>query len=133
MELMLAFRHSREQWSPRDTLLGRDRRIFQRVPVQMPCRMDNRLFGLEGSGTTVNLSLGGLGLLAPVEWPEGSQVKVSVEGLSLNLEGLIVFRVEVPRAGAGQYRYGVKFQKLTFRDAMHLRRILKQKYNGPLA
>src|SRR5262249_10589895 len=96
IELFLAHRHSREAWDPKEALLGRDRRIFQRVAVQIPCHMNNRVFGLESEGATVNLSLGGMGLVAPVAWPEGSQVQVRFG--SLELEGLIVFRKDTTGA-----------------------------------
>ena len=57
VELFLAHRHSRESWDPKMALSGRDRRVFQRVAVQIPCRMDNRLFGLESQASAVNLGL----------------------------------------------------------------------------
>ena len=130
VELFLAHRHSRESWDPKQALQGRDRRVFQRVVVQLPCRMDNRLFGLESDGSTVNLSLGGMGLLAPVTWPEGSQVRVCFNGLVL--EGLIVYRKD-PALASQECRYGIKFQKLRFRDLMKLRKVLQGNYQGPLA
>jgi PilZ domain-containing protein len=129
VELYLAHRHSREEWSPRQALLGRDRRIFVRVPVAVSCRMHNRLFGLESGGTTVNLGLGGVGLLAPVNWPEGSQVEVHLGDYGMRLEGMVVFRRDAPP----DYRYGVKFQRLGIRDLAKLRRILRKKHSGPLA
>src|SRR4029077_17363051 len=90
VELFLAHKHSRETWDPKAASLGKERRVFQRIPVRIPCKMDNQLFGLESDGSTVNLSLGGVGLVAPVSWPEGSQVRVSFNALVLN--GLIVYR-----------------------------------------
>src|SRR5690242_9522298 len=90
VEMFLSYRHSREAWDPKQALQGRDRRVFQRVAVQIPCRMDNRLFGLESEGATTNLSLGGMALVAPVTWPEGSQVRVTFRGVAL--DGLIVYR-----------------------------------------
>jgi len=68
---------------PSRRFLGKDRRVFQRISVQIPCKMDNQLFGLESEGSTVNLSLGGMGLVAPVSWPEGSQVRVSFSAMFL--------------------------------------------------
>jgi hypothetical protein len=130
MELFLAHRHSRESWDPKRALLGKDRRVFQRVAIQMPCRMDNRLFGLESQGSTVNLSLGGMGLVAPVTWPEGSQVRLSFD--SIVLEGLIVFRRDVT-AVSPECRYGIRFQKLGVKDLLKLRKVLQQNYQGPLA
>jgi hypothetical protein len=92
--------------------------------------MDNQLFGLESQGSTVNLSLGGMGLLAPVSWPEGSQVRVAFGTLVLN--GLIVFRrdASVPDH---ESRYGIKFQKLGVSDLVRLRKVLQENYKGPLA
>jgi hypothetical protein len=123
-----AHRQSREVWSPREGLLGRDRRIFQRIGIQIPCRMDSRLFGLESHGKVLNLSLGGVGLVAPVTWPEGSQVRVFLEGLDLRMEGLIVFRAETNDG----FRYGVKFQRIGVHQLMKVRRALRQEYRGPL-
>jgi len=130
IELFLAHRHSRESWDPKMALQGRDRRVFQRVVVQMPCRIDNRLFGLESDGATVNLSLGGVGLVAPVTWPEGSQVRVHLNELAL--DGLIVFRKD-PILSNPECRYGIKFQKLRLRDLVKLRKVLQGNYQGPLA
>jgi len=124
----MAHRHSREAWSPKEALLGRDRRIFLRVPVKVACRMNNRLFGLESAGTTVNLSLGGVGVVAPVNWPEGSQVDVHLGDYGMRLEGLVVFR----RDASPEFRYGVKFQRLKYRDLAKLRRILQKNHHGPL-
>jgi hypothetical protein len=130
IELFLAHKHSRESWDPKHTLLGRDRRIFERVSVQIPCRIDNPLFGLEGQGSTVNLSLGGVGVVAGVTWPEGSQVRVSFGTLVLN--GLIVFRRDVSAANP-ECRYGIRFQKLGFKDLLRLRKVLQENHKGPLA
>lgn len=148
-ELILAHRHSRESWSPEQRSLGKDRRIFERVSVNVPCRMDHRLFGLQTAGTAVNLSLGGVGVTAAVNWPEGSQVRVFIEALDVELEGLIVFRKEAQpesryghRASASvddghtppnDWRYGVKFQGLGVRSLWRLRRALKDNFQGPLA
>ena len=130
VELYLAHKHSRETWNPKESLLGKDRRVFQRVPVEIPCRIDNQLFGLESQASTVNLSLGGMGLVAPVSWPEGSQVRVAVGTLVLN--GLIVFRRDAS-ASDQECRYGIKFQKLGISDLVRLRKVLQENYKGPLA
>jgi len=130
IELFLAHRHSRESWDPKLALQGRDRRVFQRVAVQIPCRMDNRLFGLESQASAVNLSLGGIGLVAPVAWPEGSQVRVRFDKLVLN--GLIVYRKD-PAQSNQECRYGVKFQKLRLKDLLKLRKVLQGHFQGPLA
>jgi len=111
-------------------LQGRDRRIFQRVAVQIPCRMDNRLYGLESQASAVNLSLGGMGLVAPVAWPEGSQVRVHFD--ELTLEGLIVYRKD-PTLSNQECRYGIKFQKLRLKDLLKLRKVLQGNFQGPLA
>ncbi|MFA5975033.1 MAG: PilZ domain-containing protein [Elusimicrobiota bacterium] len=132
-EIFLAHHHSREVWDPENASLGRDRRLFQRVPVQIPCRIDNPYLGAEGQGTAINLSLGGVGMMTLVSWPEGSQVRVLLDSVSLILSGIIVFRMEVPGGSELRYRYGVKFQKMGFRDVVHLRRVLRKQYNGPLA
>ena len=130
VELFLAHKHSRESWDPREALLGKDRRVFQRVPVQTPCRMDNRLFGLESEGSVVNLSLGGMSLVAPVSWPEGSQVQISFGALVL--DGLVVYRRDAT-ASCPECRYGIKFQKLGISKLLKLRRLLQENYKGPLA
>ena len=130
IELFLAHRHSRKSWDPKQALLGRDRRVFERVAVQMPCKIDNRLFGLEGQGSTINLSLGGVSLVASVTWPEGSQVRVSFN--SLQVDGLIVYRRDVTVANQ-ECRYGIRFQKLGVKDLLKLRKVLQNNYKGPLA
>jgi len=122
MELFLAHKHSRESWDPTQALLGKDRRVFQRIIVQIPCKMDNQLFGLESQGSTVNISLGGMGLMAPVSWPEGSQVRVSFDTVVLN--GLIVYRRDAAAANQ-ECRYGIKFQKLGLIDLFKLRKIIQ--------
>jgi hypothetical protein len=130
VELFLAHRHSRESWDPKQALAGRDRRIFQRVPVKFPCKIDNRLFNLESQGSTTNLSLGGMALAAPVTWPEGSQVRVHFE--TLVIDGLIVYRKDATLADP-ECRYGIKFEKLRLKDLLKLRKVLQRQYQGPLA
>ena len=130
VELFLAHKHSRESWDPKHALLGKDRRIFQRIAVQIPCRMDNPLFGLESEASSTNLSLGGMALIAPVTWPEGSQVRVKFN--QLVLEGLIVYRRDITVANP-ECRYGIKFQKLGYKDLLKLRKVLQQSHKGPLA
>jgi PilZ domain-containing protein len=124
VELFLAHKHSRESWDPTQALLGKDRRVFERIALQIPCKMNNQLFGLESEGSTVNLSLGGVGLVAPVSWPEGSQVRVSFDAVALN--GLIVYRRDAT-ASNQECRYGIKFQKLGFVDLLKLRKVIKEK------
>ena len=128
LELLLAHRHSLESWTPTQSLLGRDRRIFQRIPLNGTCQLTNPLFNLESKGEIVNLSLGGAGVVAPVTWPEGGRIRIQVESLSFDVEAVIVFRKEQ----AAMYRYGVKFINLGFRPLFQLRRILRQNYSGPL-
>ena len=128
--MYLAHRHSRESWDPKTALQGRDRRIFQRVGVKIPCQMDNQLFGLESQASAINLSLGGMSVVAPVTWPEGSQVRVHFDRLVL--EGLIVYRKD-PTLASQECRYGIKFQKLRLNDLLKLRRILQGNFQGPLA
>jgi len=130
VELFLAHKHSRESWDPKQALLGRDRRVFQRVPVQMPCRMDNPLFGLEAAGSAINLSLGGMSLVAPVAWPEGSRIRVTFG--ELVMQGLIVYRRDVTLTNP-ECRYGIKFQKSGLKDLLKLRKVLQGNYKGPLA
>jgi hypothetical protein len=122
VELFLAHKHSRESWDPKQALLGKDRRVFDRITVQMPCKIDNQLFGLESEGSTVNLSLGGMGLVAHVSWPEGSQVRVSFDAIVLN--GLIVYRRDASATNQ-ECRYGIKFQKLGLMDLFKLRKIIQ--------
>ncbi len=116
----MAHAHSRKIWDPTQANLGKERRVFQRITLKLPCKMDNPLFGLESEGSTENLSMGGMGLLAPVSWPEGSQVRVSFNSLSLN--GMVVYRRDgVTKEPA---RYGIKFQELGISDLFKLRKII---------
>ena len=129
MALWAAYRHSREEWSPKEALLGRDRRIFHRVTSRVSCRMTSRLFGLESAGTAINLSLGGAGVLAPVTWPEGSQIRFVLDEYKFDVGGIICFRVDSDQ----QFRYGIKFDKITMSELQRLRKILRERYKGPLA
>ena len=79
---------------------------------------------------TKNLSLGGMSLVANVAWPEGSQVRVLFN--SLVLDGVIVYRRDVTAANP-ECRYGIKFQKLGFKNLLKLRKVLQENYKGPLA
>ena len=65
-----------------------------------------------------------MGVVAPVSWPEGSQVRVSFSALVLN--GLIVYRRDAPATNE-ECRYGIKFQKLGLIDLLKLRKIIKEK------
>ena len=134
-ELALAYRHARREWDPRQTLLGRDRRIFHRVDVRGACRMDNRLFGLQSDASLTNLSLGGAGLEAPVSWPEGTRIHVHFLDHGFKAEGILVFRREAHglEPDGGPVRYGVKFAGLGLWKVWQLRSILKKNYTGPLA
>lgn len=121
VELFLAHSHSRKQWDPSQASLGKERRVFLRVAYASPCKMDHPLYGLQSEGKAVNLSMGGMGLEAPVAWPEGSQVNVTFD--SLVLSGLVVFR-KSPSSPKEPCRYGIKFQKLSYSDLLKLRRII---------
>jgi len=133
LELLLSYRHSRRLWDPKETLLGRDRRLFERVRVESVCRLDNRLFGLQSDGVLVNMSLGGAGVVAPVSWPEGSRVRFRVEAHQFEVDGVIVFRQVKANESGDECRYGVKFQQLGWMDVWRLRRILKSNHSGSLA
>jgi hypothetical protein len=127
--MLRALRDSRQAWSPKEALLGRDRRTFYRLPVHASCRLNSQLFGLESVATVVNISLGGAGITAPVSWPEGSQMRIRFDEYGLEIEGVICFRSE----GKSEARYGVKFHKLGLRALMQIRRILRERYEGPLS
>ncbi len=135
LELALAYRHARREWSPRETLLGRDRRIFQRVGVQSACKMDNWFFELQSKATLTNLSLGGAGLEALVSWPEGTRILLHFLDHGFTAQGILVFR-RAPTGvqnNSGRVRYGVKFSRLGVWHVWQLRSILKKNYIGPLA
>jgi hypothetical protein len=71
-----------------------------------------------------------MGVMAPVTWPEGSQVRVHFD--QLVVDGQIVFRKDAMSAGT-ECRYGIRFQKLSLKDLMRLRKVLHGNYQGPLA
>lgn len=127
--LIKAHRQSRKIWTPKEALLGRDRRIFFRVPVHVACRLDSDVFGLESPATVVDVSLGGAGLTAPVSWPEGSQVRIRFDEYAFQVNGVICFRLE----GKSTMRYGVQFQRLGVRALLQLRKILRERHQGPLS
>jgi hypothetical protein len=120
VEIISAHRSSRERWSLQQAPLGQDRRIFNRVPFKGACRITNPMFGLEGQCTALDISLGGMGLVGPINWPEGSHVLVQIETLDFDGEAVIVFRKEDPP----QFRYSVKFQRLGFWQLLKLQRAL---------
>jgi c-di-GMP-binding flagellar brake protein YcgR len=128
MAIFLAHRRSREAWDPTQVHLGRDRRIFVRVPLKVICQMDHQTFNLETHGTLVNLSLGGAGFLAPVNWPEGSRVRLIVESYDFEAPAIIVFR----KATSAEYLYGVQFRDTSFRTLFQLRGILRKNHRGSL-
>jgi hypothetical protein len=108
---------------------GQDRRVFQRVPLKVPCGLTNPLFGLETTGTTIDISLDGLGLTAPVNWSEGNHIRIQFKESMLDAEAVIVFRKEE----APVFRYGVRFRKAGLFQILKLRRFLKKHYSGPLS
>jgi hypothetical protein len=128
VEIMTAHRISREIWDPRQANLGADRRVFHRVAVSIPCRLIHSSFGLESAATALNIGLGGTGVLAPVNWSEGSRIRVRLDPLGLDVNAVIVFR----REEASQFHYGVKFQEVGFFDILKLRRFLQKHYPGRL-
>src|SRR5580692_9861258 len=103
IELFLAYRQSRQGWRPQEAHLGRDRRVFRRIPVKVAYRMRNRVYGLEANGELANLSLGGAGFVAPVNWAEGSQIHLAIEEYKFAADSVIVFR----KAEGNQFMYGV--------------------------
>jgi hypothetical protein len=128
VEILTTHRISREIWDPRQANLGADRRVFHRVPIQAPCRLIHSSFGLESAATVMNLSLGGVGVLASVNWSEGSRIRVRLEELGLEVSAIIVFR----REEASQFRYGVKFQQMGLLEIVRLRRFLQKHHQGRL-
>jgi c-di-GMP-binding flagellar brake protein YcgR len=129
LEIVAALRHSRENGDPDNAALGRDRRFFQRIPVRIAVKMKNRVYGLEAQGTLVDLSLGGAGFIVPVNWPEGSHVRLRLEGLDFEADTIVVFRIEE----AANFHYGVQFKRLQLGQAYKLRRILRDRHSGPLS
>ena len=129
LEIVKAHRQSRQQWEPQQANLGQDRRVFLRVSVQVPCHLNNPMFGLESSGRTVDLSLGGVGCVGPVNWPIGSRIRIGLEPMAFAAEGIVVYRKEEPP----QFRYGIKFHNLGYIQIFKLRRFLKRKHNGYLS
>ena len=123
-----AYRHSLEAWSPKESLLGHDRRIFHRVERSFECRLNSRLYGLESGGRTINLSLGGMNVVAPVEWPEGSRLRVTIASADFGADAIICFRVPFDK----ESRYGLKFQNAGLRELITLRRILRETYQESL-
>jgi hypothetical protein len=120
VEIISAHRSSRERWALEQPPLGQDRRIYSRVPFKSVCRLINPMFGLEGQCSTLDISLGGMGLVGPINWPEGSHVLVQIASLDFDCEAVIVFRKEEPP----QFRYSVKFQRLGFWQLIKLQRTL---------
>jgi hypothetical protein len=128
MELFLAFRESRETWRPQQANLGRDRRVFRRIDVKVAYRMRNRVYGVETEGQLANLSLGGVGFVAPANWAEGSPIHLVISDYGFASDGVIVFR----KADGAQFFYGAKFQALSVKNLLRLRRVLKKNNDGPL-
>ncbi len=127
-DLFRAHRQSREDWVPAEGLLGRDRRVFQRIPCRIVCQLASEVFEMKCEGTTVNLSMGGLQLSLPVVWPEGSPVQVKLSSLGFSAEGVIAYR----SGTASPCQYGIKFQRMGIQSLIKLRRIMRENYKGPL-
>ncbi len=129
LEVWLAYRSSRQLFDSRVPMHGQDRRVFQRVPVKLSCDLANPLFGLETTGTTIDISLDGLGLTAPVNWSEGNHIRVQFKELQFDANAVIVFRKEE----ASVFRYGVRFRRANIFQILKLRRFLKKYHSGPLS
>jgi hypothetical protein len=128
LETLAAYRRSREIFLEQVPGGGRDRRVFQRVQLQTACRLSNPVFGLESSGTTTDISLDGLGVIAPVNWAHGNRIRLSLGAAGFEASGVIVFR----REEAPNFRYGVRFEKTGLLQILKLRRFLKQTHKGRL-
>jgi hypothetical protein len=128
-EILLAYRRSREPFEIQQVGLGKDRRIFLRVSLQIPCSIANPMFGLESPASTVDASLEGVGVLAPVNWSQGSRIRVKLEAISFEADGIIVFR----REESPHFRYGVRFQSTALLQLLKLRRLLKKSHGGRLS
>ncbi len=129
LEISLAYRLSREAWDSQRAGLGQDRRVFHRVSTKVACKLTHPMFGLEASGTTVDLSLEGLGVVLPVNWSEGSRVHVRLDTVNFDADGIVVFRKEE----SPQFRYGIKFQNTGVFQIIRLRRFLQQHHSGRLS
>jgi hypothetical protein len=128
-EVFLAYRKSREMYDPRQAGLGQDRRIFYRVTLKVVCRMLSPMFGLETSGTTVDVSLNGVGVIVPANWAEGNRIRVRIDDIKFEADGIIVFRKEEEP----QFRYGVRFQNTGIFQILKLRRFLQGHHSGRLS
>ena len=127
-EILLAYRRSHEVFDARAASVGQDRRIFQRVPIKVDCRLTNPVFGLESVGSTIDISLDGLGVMAPVNWAQGNRIRIWLESAGFEAAGVIVFRKEE----APNFRYGVRFEQTGILQILKLRRFLKQNHSGRL-
>lgn len=128
LEILLAYRRAREAFDTQPSNLGQDRRVFERVHRQVNCRLANPMFGLETLGTTVDISLDGLGVVAPINWSQGSRVRLWIDDIGFEAAGLIVFRKEE----TPQFRYGIRFTKTGIFQILKLRRFLQQNHSGRL-
>jgi hypothetical protein len=90
--------------------------------------MNNRLYGMDTSGTLVNLSLGGAGFTAPAKWPEGNRVRVFIDEFRFVADAVIVFRGD----GETDFLYGIKFERIGLNNIVKLRCILRRHYQGSL-
>ena len=121
LEILSAYRRSRQIWIPENAGLGADRRVSSRVPAKFKCRLENPNFGLEAAGETIDLSLEGVALMTAVNWSEGNQIRLELEAPLFRAEGTIVYRREDPPV----FRYGIKFRNLGVLQIVKLRQILK--------
>ncbi len=128
-DLLLAYQRSRQAVHLQQAVKGQDRRVFRRVPVVVACQIRNPMLGLESAGLTVNISMDGLGLTAPVSWAEASRIRIRLEGVNFESEGVVMFRKEE----APQFRYGIRLVGTRISEIFKLFRFLRQHHSGPLS
>lgn len=128
-DLLVAYQRSREAVHVQPGAGGQDRRVFLRVPVVVGCTLFNPMFGLESEGRTINVSMDGLGLTAPVNWSESSRIRIRLESVGFESEGVVVFRKEE----AGQFRYGVRLIRTRVTQILKLFRFLHRHHSGKLS
>ena len=75
------------------------------------------------------MSLNGVGVVVPANWAEGNRIRVRIDEIKFEADGIIVFRKEE----APQFRYGVRFQNTGIFKILKLRRFLQSHHNGRLS
>lgn len=108
----------------------RDKRIFERMPVEFPLKYLEFNTNQEAEAQTINVSAGGMSLVANKELPRHTPIDIWLiipdNGEPLYTKGEVIWS---KRVEANRYRVGIELKRADFMGLSRVSRIVYRRKN----